>query len=57
MFPQELQHDRHKIISVLSALIYLITLRNFMIKFQIFFSYPSILKVIFVNEILYLKTL
>jgi len=57
MFPHELQRNPYKIVSVLSVLFYLITLRNFIIEFQILFLYPSIIKVIFVNEILYLKTL
>ena len=53
--PQELQYNPHKIISILSVLIYPTILSNFIIKFYIL--YHSRLKMIHLNEISYLKTL
>jgi len=53
--PQELQYNPHKIISISSVLFYPTTLSNFIIKFYIL--YPSTLKIIYLNEITYLKTL
>jgi len=51
----ELQYNPHKIISILSVFFYPTILSNFIIKFYIL--YPSIFKIIYLNEISYLKTL
>jgi hypothetical protein len=39
--PQELQYTPYKIISILSVLFYIITLRNFIIKFQMLYFIPK----------------